>query len=119
MAGEIPSNQPEVVARPAETGNSPLRHYMRKYESLAENIFFGGISKDQVLEIAVFRDDKTFRDVGTAFGTGLLNGQGRFEVEMEQCAIELEKVIGLRADTYDRFEQILREHSLANSKRNQ
>lgn len=46
------------------------------YQSLAEKIFFFGINSGEVSSLAIYRSDKTFKDLGQAVSQGRLEGIG-------------------------------------------
>lgn len=67
-----------------------------KFERLAEELFFKGSSNmDETLKKfgLKLKPNNSFGDIKKAMGTGLMNGSGKFELEMECCAIEFEKIL--------------------------
>lgn len=68
-----------------------------KYEDLAEKLFFFG---SQNIVKTLEENGLEFKDCGhgaadikKAFSTGLMNGCGKFEREMEECGKEFEKIL--------------------------
>ena len=62
------------------------------YKSLAERVFFDGITERDLLLIAQYREGKTFKDFLNALDTGRIQGLGSAEREFGCMASCLSKV---------------------------
>jgi hypothetical protein len=64
-----------------------------QFQKLAMDIFFDGMTEARLLERFTYRRSKTFADVRKAFTTGILEGGGKFEHEIECAGARLSEAL--------------------------
>jgi|SRR3989338_1277444 len=65
----------------------------RYYSSLAEYIFFNGITAERLAQVAKFRPSKDFKDLEEAIRSGRLKGLGKAEREFYWIGQNISEVI--------------------------
>ena len=69
----------------------------RKFEDLAETIFFCGLNRDRLQEIGFqLKEWKTFKDINEAVQNGRMEGIGEFDREIACIGRRLQEVVEIR-----------------------
>lgn len=66
----------------------------KKFEDLAETIFFSGLNRDRLQELGFqLKEGKTFKEINKAVQTGRMEGIGVFEREIACIGKRLQEVV--------------------------